>query len=125
LHLRNNELASLDNCPILPELTYLNLRETKLENIDQISKLTGLTKLSELIVAGTPLEENSGADLKKEVLILLENLDLKRFNKDEVAEEDVQEAKDLKQERIKEAEEKRKEEEERLKEEQEAPAAEE
>lgn len=90
LMLRNNAIASLDSFPDLPELTYLNLRETKLENLAEISNLTGLSKLSELIVAGTPLEENVGAGIKKEILILLENLKLKRINKEEVNEDDVQ-----------------------------------
>lgn len=109
LHLRKNELADLESFPDLPSLNYLNLRETKLENQDVVASLKHLKTLADLNLLGTPLEENVGDKLKKEVLILLEGLKLKRLNKDEVTEDDYQEAKELKEERIKEEEERRKE----------------
>ena len=92
----------------LPSLEYLNLRETKVENFKtHLETLTILKKLKDLNVKETPMEENTEGDLKKEVLIILETLSLARFNKDEVTPEDVQEAQDLKNERIKEEEERR------------------
>lgn len=56
----------------------------------------------------TPLAEEKGDDLKKEVLILLDGLDFKMFNGEEVTAEDIADAKAEKAERIKAAEEARK-----------------
>lgn len=114
--MRKNEIETLVHCPDLPSLEYLNLRETKLEKQEEIKYLETLKKLGILNMLGTPLEENLGDGFKKEALILLEDLSLTKFNKEEVTPDDVQEAKELKQERIKEEEEKRKEEEERARE---------
>lgn len=98
---------TFEGCPDLPTLEYLNLRENKIENLKEVAFLAILGNLKDLNLKETPLEEGVEGDLKKEVLILLEKLSLKKFNKDEVAPEDVQEAIELKNERIKEAEEKR------------------
>lgn len=98
---------TFEGCPDLPALEYLNLRENKIENLKEVAFLAILGNLKDLNLKETPLEEGVEGDLKKEVLILLEKLSLKKFNKDEVAPEDVQEAIELKNERIKEAEEKR------------------
>jgi Leucine-rich repeat (LRR) protein len=84
LHLGNSAVMDLGNCPDLPSLQDLNL-------------------------IGTPLEERFGDDFKKEVLILLEKLPLKKLNDEDITEEDIQDAKQLKEDRIKEEEEKRRE----------------
>lgn len=108
LNLSKNDITELAKIPLLPSLEVLNFKESKLEKLADIKNLEILTKLSDLNVAGTPAEEAAGEGMKKEVLILLEKLKLKKFNGEEVTEDDVKEAIDLKNERIKEEEEKRK-----------------
>lgn len=58
-------------------------------------------------VRETPLAEEKGEELKKEVLILLDGLHMKMFNGEEVSAEEIAEAKTEKAERIKAAEEAR------------------
>jgi Leucine rich repeat len=108
LNLSKNDITEFAKIPLLPSLEVLNFKESKLEKLADIKNLQILTKLSDLNVAGTPAEEAAGEGMKKEVLILLEKLKLKKFNGEEVTEDDVKEAIDLKNERIKEEEEKRK-----------------
>lgn len=55
----------------------------------------------------TPLAEEKGDDLKKEVLILLDGLNIKKFNDEEVTAEEITDAKAEKAQRIKDAEEAR------------------
>lgn len=55
----------------------------------------------------TPLAEEKGDDLKKEVLILLDGLEIKKFNEEEVTSEEIADAKAEKSQRIKDAEEAR------------------
>ena len=76
--------------------------------IDEIGKLITLKKLNSLNLTETPLAEEKGDDLKKEVLILLDGLNFKSFNGEEVTPEDIADAKAEKAERIKAAEEARK-----------------
>ena len=108
LNLSKNDITELVRIPQLPNLEILNFKETKLEKFTDVKNLEILTSLADLNIAGTPAEEAAGDGLKKEVLILLENLKLKKFNGEEVTEDDVKEAIDLKNDRIKEEEEKRK-----------------
>lgn len=56
----------------------------------------------------TPLSEEKGEDLKKEVLILLDGLNITVFNGEEISAEEIQDAKAEKADRIKAAEEARK-----------------
>lgn len=86
----------------------MNLRETKLEKLEEVEKLRILTSLKDLNLLGTPIEEALGDKLKVEVLIVLQGVRLTRFNKEEVTDEDYDQAKELREERIKEEEEKRK-----------------
>ena len=55
----------------------------------------------------TPLAEEKGDDLKKEVLILLDGLNIKKLNDEEVTADEIKDAKDEKAQRIKDAEEAR------------------
>ena len=107
LNLSKNDIAELVKIPQLPCLELLNFKESKIEKLADIKNLVILTNLKDLNVAGTPAEEAAGEGMKKEVLILLENLHLKKFNGEEVTEDEIKEAIDLKNERIKEEEEKR------------------
>ena len=64
--------------------------------------------LTSLNLAETPLAEEKGDDLKKEILILLDDLNLEKINGDEITTEEKQEAAEEKKERIRAAEEARK-----------------
>ena len=76
--------------------------------IEEVGKLITLKNLKSLNFTETPLAEEKGDDLKKEVLILLDGLEFKSFNGEEVTAEDIADAKAEKAERIKAAEEARK-----------------
>lgn len=52
-------------------------------------------------MAGCPYADEKGDDFKKEVLIMLDMLNIKMVNEEEVTEEDLEEAKTEKEERIK------------------------
>jgi hypothetical protein len=66
-----------------------------------------MKKLKNINLSETPLAEEKGDDLKKEVLILLDGIVLTMFNGEEVTEDDITDAKAEKAERIKAAEEAR------------------
>lgn len=72
-----------------------------MENPAEIAKIV-FSKLSSISFAGNPME-NAGTSLKIEILLALEQLDLKVINKEEVVEENLEEAKETKKERIKKA----------------------
>ena len=90
-------------------LKYLDLNQTKIEKLEELNTLTKFINLKDLNLQETPLEETLADGLKKEILIILEDLKITIFNKEEVTEEDYTEAKELKMERIKEEEERRRE----------------
>ena len=94
----------------------MNLHSNPIADLNEIGKLITLKSLNELNLLETPLAEEKGDDLKKEVLILLDGLDIKKFNDEEVTAEEISDAKAEKAQRIKDAEEARlaKEEEDRL-----------
>lgn len=75
--------------------------------MSEIGKLVTLKKLNSINLAETPLAEEKGDDLKKEVLIILDGLDIKTFNGEEVTAEETADAKETKAQRIKEEEEAR------------------
>lgn len=76
--------------------------------IEEIGKLISLKSLQNLNLTETPIAEEKGDDLKKEVLIVLDGLNFKVFNGEEVTAEDIADAKNEKAERLKAAEEARK-----------------
>ena len=78
LHLRAWEIEAFDLVPDLPNLEYLNLRETKIASIEQIKKLEVLTNLRFLNLIGTPLAEELGENIKKEIILALEDLSLEK-----------------------------------------------
>ena len=94
--------------PDLPSLEEINMTGCPIAKIEEIGKLITLKKLNSLNLTETPLAEEKGDDLKKEVLIILDGLDFKTFNGEEVTAEDITDAKAEKAERIKAAEEARK-----------------
>jgi len=76
--------------------------------LEEIGKLITLRKLRSINLTETPLSEEKGEDLKKEVLILLDGLNITVFNGEEISAEEIQDAKAEKADRIKAAEEARK-----------------
>ena len=60
--------------------------------MEEIGKLITFKKLTNLNLTETPLSEEKGDDLKKEVLILLDGLKFTMFNGEEITEEEIEEA---------------------------------
>lgn len=83
----------------------MNLFGNPITDLAEIGKLISLTSLTSLNLLETPLAEEKGDDLKKEVLILLDGLAMTKFNDEEVTADDITDAKNEKNERIKAAEE--------------------
>lgn len=105
LNLTGSKLESLDDFPSFPQLEELVLDNNAVATVDQLPKLGHLTKLKKLSMAGTPLAEEKGDDLKKEVLIaLMDKLkSLKEVNGEGWDDELMKDAKDTKEQRIQEA----------------------
>jgi Leucine-rich repeat (LRR) protein len=101
LSVNTNKLESLSNLPDLPALEKFDLGSNPIEKLAEVKKLGGLDALSRVIFQGCPFADEKGDDLKKEVLIALSHLKIKMVNEDEITEEDIQAAKDEKEERAK------------------------
>ena len=101
LSVNTNKLESLSNLPDLPALEKFDLGSNPIEKLTEVKKLGGLDALSRVIFQGCPFADEKGDDLKKEVLIALSHLKIKMVNEDEITEEDIQAAKDEKEERAK------------------------
>ena len=108
LNLAGNKIEVFDSVPDLPGLQEINMTGCPIAKIEEVGKLITLKSLNSLNFTETPLAEEKGDDLKKEVLILLDGLMFKSFNGEEVTAEDIADAKAEKAERIKAAEEARK-----------------
>ena len=107
MNLEKNKIAEFDEVPKLPSLQELNLSFCPITKLEEIAKLISFKKLENLNLSETPLAEEKGEDLKKEVLIQLDGLAMKIFNGEEVTAEEIADAKNEKAERIKAAEEAR------------------
>jgi Leucine-rich repeat (LRR) protein len=107
LNLEKNKIEEFDVVPNLPGLKELNLTQCPISKLEEISKLISLKNLENLNLTETPLAEEKGEELKKEVLICLDGLNIKMFNGEEVTPEEIADAKNEKAERIKAAEEAR------------------
>jgi Leucine-rich repeat (LRR) protein len=101
LNLQGNKIETFDTVPDLPGLQEINMTGCPIAKIEEIGKLITLRNLNSLNLTETPLAEEKGDELKKEVLILLDGLNFKSFNGEEVTPEDIAEAKETKAERIK------------------------
>lgn len=101
LSVNTNKLESLDNLPMLSALKKLDLGANPIpgEKLSDIKKLGGLKCLEHIVFAGC--FEGKEDDVKKEVLMQLDNLKIKKVNEDEVTAEDIQTAADEKAERLK------------------------
>jgi Leucine-rich repeat (LRR) protein len=107
LNLQGNQLSEFAVVPDLPSLEEINLANCPIAKLEEIGKLITFKKLNSINLTETPISEEKGDDLKKEVLILLDGLIIKTFNGEEVTEEEITDAKAEKAERIKAAEEAR------------------
>ncbi|CDW77484.1 leucine-rich repeat-containing protein 23 [Stylonychia lemnae] len=118
LHLRNNKITSLDDLPNdLTSLESINIRENQVASLN----LTGLTRaprLNKLSMQANPIVEEKGEDFKKEVLIFMLGklrystkqislCSLNKIGKDEITADDIKDAENERNERIKVAEEAR------------------
>jgi len=75
-----------------------------LATLDDVKNLTQFPSLTSLTLTGNPIADEKGDEMKKEVLILFD-FKIKTFNGEEVSADDVNEAKELQANRIREAEE--------------------
>ena len=105
LNLNGSKLDSLNNIPDMPCLEELNLDGNAITSLDELAKLGHLSKLVKLSMVGTPLAEEKGDDLKKEILIaLMDKMKLlKELNGEPFDEELMKDAKETKEARIQEA----------------------
>lgn len=94
LHMRGNRMAKIEEVFNGPKLEYINLRDNAKLTADGLEKLCGFKLLSKVNMQGCPAADSD--DFKKDLLIATENIDLKKINKEDVTDEDRQEAKDLK-----------------------------
>ena len=102
LDVSKNQIASLADMPELMALEWLSLDENQIDKLDELPNLRGLESLNTLNLAGNPIAEEKGDEIKKEVLIALDNLVIKFVNGEdgEVTQEDRDDAKNEKAERI-------------------------
>ena len=108
LNIEKTKVEAFESVPDLPALQELNMTGCPIAKIEEIGKLITLKSLQSLNLTETPIAEEKGDDLKKEVLIILDGLNFKTFNGEEVSAEDIADAKNEKAERLKAAEEARK-----------------
>ena len=76
LILDRTKLEAFDDVPDLPGLEEISMVGTPLAKLEEVGKLISFRKLRSLNLSETPLAEEKGDDLKKEVLILLDGLDI-------------------------------------------------
>lgn len=86
--------------PTLPNLQKIDIKENQIANVKEFGKLK-FPLLTKIIVTTNPCAEELGPGIKTDLLILLEDFNIKFINKEEVTKEDRDEAANVKQERIK------------------------
>lgn len=103
INMKLNPIEKLDDdISELPSLRQVNFKETQLSDKENLFKLLLYPKLANVNVSGSPLGED--AELKRDFLI--KKRDLKKFNKEEITEEDREDAANEEKRRIEEEEEK-------------------
>ena len=88
MNLQANKIESFDAIPHLPALKEINLQGNPITKLAEIGKLIAFSNLASINLLETPIAEEKGDDLRKEVLILLDGLKIKSFNGEEVTEEE-------------------------------------
>lgn len=108
LKLTGSKIESLQRFPNLPALEELDLTGNGVAAFADLNCLSHLKNLSKLSVGGTPMEEEKGGEFKKEILVaMMDKLPkLKSLNGEEIEEELMKEAIELKEQRRLEEEEK-------------------
>lgn len=99
LSVNTNKLESLSTLPMINSLKKLDIGANPIpgDKIGEIKQLAGLKCLEHVVFAGC--FEGKEDDIKKEVLMQLDNLKIKKVNDEEVTPEDVQAAAEEKAER--------------------------
>lgn len=92
LFLRDNKLTSLDSLASseMENLERLNIRQNQLEKFKQVEVILSFKKAKDINLLGNPCMEEGGSESNKEILMLLPQL--KRLNKEDIKQEDVEEA---------------------------------
>lgn len=106
LELQKNQFKQFDIVPNLESIKKLVISENQVSNIKEFAKLKYPT-LREIVNTSNPATDETGGATKVEMLILFEGYDLKTINEEEVTKEDIAEALEKKNERIRIAEEER------------------
>lgn len=105
LECARNQLTGLSAFPELPELEHFDASENKIEadGEKEIANLSDCSNLKMLIMSGNPWVDEKGDEFKKEVLIALDMLHIKRVNdmEEDFTEEERNDAKTEKAEREK------------------------
>jgi len=128
LKLNENEITSLEGLENLPSLRCLEVSSNQIEKINFSSDFSSLTKvlinsnkvsdlkefnklklpnIHELNNLNNPCIDELGGGTKIEMVMIFEGYDLKLINEEEITKEDIQEAKEKKEERARIAEEER------------------
>ena len=76
------------------------MRDTKIEKIGDMEGLLRLKELKQMGTQNTPLAEEIGDDMRKEILVLFHEFKLERLNKEEVTEDEIADAKEENKNRI-------------------------
>mmetsp|Transcript_33609 Transcript_33609/g.34901 ORF Transcript_33609/g.34901 Transcript_33609/m.34901 type:complete len:420 (-) Transcript_33609:14-1273(-) len=121
LRLNDNEIQSFKGMENLPKLVYLDLSNNKFEYFANVPNLNDLKKInvsgnlisdikefgklrfpniSDISNSNNPAIDEAGGSTKLEMLIIFEGFDLKIVNEEEVLSEEIGEAMDKKEERI-------------------------
>ena len=107
LRAKTNKIKFLSSVPELPNLEKLSISENQIANMEEIPKLKIYEKLFKLNIDGNPYFDNSGVAPKTEILIQLDTLHVKFVNKEEINQEDREDAVKVIEERRQKAEEER------------------
>ena len=105
LEVARNKLTTFQGFPCLPDLEHFDASENKIEanGEQELANLGDCANLKILMMSGNPWVDEKGDDFKKEVLIALDMLRIRRVNdmEEDFTEEERTEAKNEKLEREK------------------------
>ena len=99
LRIKTNKIKGFPFIPELPNLQKLSISENQIQNVEEIPKLKVYDKLFKINLDGNPYFDNSGVAPKTEILIQLEGINVKFVNKEEINNEDREDAVRVKEER--------------------------
>lgn len=102
----NNKIEKIDINLNFPKLSKINISGNQVGNLKEFNNLK-FPNIKDLICSGNPCIDEVGGGAKMEMLIIFEGFDLKTVNEEEVVADDIKEAMEKKEERIRIAEEER------------------